>query len=318
MQAIIFPTNRCNLRCKHCIVSKKIPTDLTLPDIEKIATYPVTKVGILGGEPYMRKDISKIVDLFNVPVTIYTNGLLLTDNNIIPDINYCVSIDGWKDYHEQLRGEETWSKAIQALELLYSHTDDIKSLWIRTTYNNDNWGDIGKLYKKARSLDGVSLLLHPQVGHNLLPLDEDKQLGLFKFASTHSNVIVLQPHFWHFCGYKESTCPAGIYRIAVDEYGNVKPCQWLNEKIGSIHTNTWEEIVQRGKAYHENRASYLEDGCMLCPDKAYCRSSCKMCSDSQTCPLRHQMTASTFYSGGKLKKINIKYASMRKVGLVGC
>lgn len=266
----------------------------------------------------MRKDLDKIVELFTIPVTIYTNGHLLTRHTFIPGVNYCVSIDGWREFHDGLRGEGSFLKAIQALEMLDNHHDDIESLWIRMTYSQQNWRDISKLYKKAKSLTDVRLLLHPLVGNGLPPLDEQVQMELFKWAAPKDDVVILQPHFWHFCGYTKSTCPAGIHRIAIDEHGNVKPCQWLNEKIGSIHRHSYDELLSRGKEFHENRGCYIEDGCRLCPDKELCRSSCKVCSDSQTCPLRHQITASHFYSGGILKTINVKHQSMSKVGLVGC
>ena len=319
MQLIVYPTNRCNLRCKHCTVNKDFPVDLTDQDIDIIASWGITKVGILGGEPYMLGDrLPKIVDKFNVPVTIYTNGTLVNDDNVIPDVNYCVSIDGWREYHDYLRGEGIFQKAITALELLHNHLDEIKSLWIRMTYNNDNWRDIGKLYNKAQSLGGVNLLLHPEVGIGLKPLDGDVQLELFKFAASHDNVVILQPHFWQFCGYEKSTCPAGIYRLAVDEHGNVKPCQWITETIGNIHTDTYEELLEKGRNWHYDYGSYIEPSCTFCDRKDSCRSGCRMCSDTQTCPLRNSVSASTFYSGNELKKINIKHSPLSKVGIVGC
>ncbi len=322
MQLILYPTNRCNLNCRQCPVNKMIDNDLSMIEIEKVASWDVTKIGILGGEPYMRDDLEDIVEAFgNRPVTIYTNGLLVEEENVIPDVNYCISIDGGRKNHNYWRGEGTWQKAINTLEMLSTKQENnIRSLWIRMTYTNDNWRDIGTLYKKAKELGNVNLLLHPNVGEHNDPLDEEIQLELFKMAAEEKDIemVILQPHFWHFCGYKESTCPAGIHRIAVDENGRVKPCQWLNHTIGDIHNTTYQQVLKRGRNYHKKHAHSIKDSCMMCPDRDKCRSSCKMTREHETCPLRNQMKASTFYSGAELETIQTKHRSMSNVGLVGC
>src|SRR3954452_21858095 len=85
-------TDRCNLRCTYCM-----PEDVTFRDrserltFEEIAHFVrvaaglgITKGGLTGGEPRVRKDLHKLVRLIaGVPgirdVGLTTNGVLLAD-----------------------------------------------------------------------------------------------------------------------------------------------------------------------------------------------------------------------------------------------
>lgn len=91
-------TDRCNLRCVYCMPEEGI----TLIEHEKLLTYEeivrlcrnfakvgISKVKITGGEPLIRRDISKLIksikDIEGIDnVTLTTNGILL--ENMIDDL----------------------------------------------------------------------------------------------------------------------------------------------------------------------------------------------------------------------------------------
>src|SRR4051812_8457401 len=60
-------TNRCNLRCRYCNFPLLDPTELGLPQIERLfdvlRALGVVRLGLVGGEPLVRKDLGEIVAL---------------------------------------------------------------------------------------------------------------------------------------------------------------------------------------------------------------------------------------------------------------
>ena len=88
---VLFITNRCNMECDHCFLVEsgelndmKRPQILSVENLRKLATSnpKLLALSITGGEPFLRKDLYKIVNLFKKQVVaIPTNGFL-TDNII--------------------------------------------------------------------------------------------------------------------------------------------------------------------------------------------------------------------------------------------
>src|ERR1700750_2374914 len=65
---IFFVTSRCNAFCETCFYHEELNKkgDLTFEQIEKISrTMPkITDLWLSGGEPTLRRDLTKIVNLF--------------------------------------------------------------------------------------------------------------------------------------------------------------------------------------------------------------------------------------------------------------
>ncbi|HUQ69778.1 MAG TPA: GTP 3',8-cyclase MoaA, partial [Planctomycetaceae bacterium] len=89
----ISVTDRCNLRCFYCMPEENVQfmprADLlTFEEIERVAriaaTMGITKLRLTGGEPLVRRELHKLVELLAVipglhDIGLTTNGLLLTD-----------------------------------------------------------------------------------------------------------------------------------------------------------------------------------------------------------------------------------------------
>jgi len=128
LSTVFFVTSRCNAKCKHCFNWKKGDNskkrkELTLEEIEKISKNKNLKylyiLTISGGEPFLRHDLDKIIEIFykntNIAqVNIPTNGILPNQTLKItksilekcPHIHLRVglSIDGLNEDHDNIRG----------------------------------------------------------------------------------------------------------------------------------------------------------------------------------------------------------------------
>ncbi len=81
-------TNRCNRNCKFCFRDKE-STELSYEENIKILDYfekiGVTKITFAGGEPFLYKDIKKILKISkekNIYTKVTTNGSLINEKNI--------------------------------------------------------------------------------------------------------------------------------------------------------------------------------------------------------------------------------------------
>lgn len=166
-QVIFFITAKCNLRCQHCFYWRNLNNkdELTFLEITKISeSLPQFNFLLLsGGEPFLRKDIVKIVRLFTknnqiVAVGIPTNGILsktivkkLKELLIIdPKLTVYVyfSLDGTSKIHNQTRGAEgsfektfTTLKAANKLKSRYPNLN----ININTVISSKNLTNIKKL-----------------------------------------------------------------------------------------------------------------------------------------------------------------------------
>ncbi|MFA5828136.1 MAG: radical SAM protein [Candidatus Shapirobacteria bacterium] len=121
-QIIFFITGNCNLKCQHCFYWKNLndQEDISIDKIKKLSlSLPKFNFLLLsGGEPFLRKEIEEIIDIFSKnnfikAVAIPSNGFAvdLTIKKIkllttkFPNINFYInfSLDGLKKTHEEIR-----------------------------------------------------------------------------------------------------------------------------------------------------------------------------------------------------------------------
>ena len=127
---IFYPTSRCNLFCEHCFNHDRqdnlsgntgLNSEMTLDEIDKFSKSfeHLKSITITGGEPFLRKDIKEIVEIFYKNndlqyASIHSHGLLNarvveTIEKILVDLPklkviYCTSIDGLEEKHNLIRG----------------------------------------------------------------------------------------------------------------------------------------------------------------------------------------------------------------------
>lgn len=126
-------TSLCNLGCTFCYNSSGVNNKhiLGLGVLEKCFSYfsksGIKSISISGGEPLMHPDIINILKrckYYQFRTLLATNGTLL-DNTLISEIMDCVdyyqiSIDGDSKTHCDIRGKESYNKAIKGIESLHN------------------------------------------------------------------------------------------------------------------------------------------------------------------------------------------------------
>lgn len=129
-----FVTWRCNCKCIMCDIWKKQKNhELTADEIKQIFRQlkPIDAIRISGGEPFLREDLSEIINIIDETVSpkiihITTNGLLtehivatLKKIRAINKVHLKVSIDDIGAAHDKIRGvKNAYEMAIATIKIL--------------------------------------------------------------------------------------------------------------------------------------------------------------------------------------------------------
>jgi len=185
-------THRCNLRCKMCGVwmKEKNHQDMELSAQEysemfiQMKDMGVKLVTLAGGEPFIRKDLFKIVEAAKsqeLICNVFTNGTLI-DRDAIEKIFHSkadkviVSIDGNGLVHDKIRGVPgSFDKATRALTGIVAEQRNrgvVKpELDMHMTILKENVADIFKLFTWCRDL-GVNFSFQPYSESNQQAITE--------------------------------------------------------------------------------------------------------------------------------------------------
>ena len=308
----IYPTEQCNLRCKHCaIVEGKMPqTTLSTENIcalieEHTATYDNPTVAFLGGEPLLCPDILEMLEFATKrtrSVTICTNGLLVDDAmakalGALPT-TVQVSLDGADpEVHDFIRGKGTFAKAWSAVERLCQN-GAAERLVIATTLTKCALVQVRDMIAKADAL-GIQTIRFLNLNKvraattnwdAIAPDPEELKAILhyliFKIYDTDRTgksevrgsfpgfVPEVKPGDSHWCPLGET--------LIVDSQGNAFNCPVHSEpnfRVGNIHEDKIEEIIQ-GEKNTELRAQMLKrqdqiQECRECSWRNFCQGGCQ-------------------------------------------
>ena len=144
----------CNIECKNCYIESSPKNDrlvyLTFEEVKSFIDEALDKnlgtneIGFTGGEPFMNKDIMKMIDYSlnkKFKVLVLSNAMkpmLNRTNELIklnhPNLIIRVSIDHYqKEKHEEIRGKKTYDVMLQGLKWLnennFNYTLATRLLW---------------------------------------------------------------------------------------------------------------------------------------------------------------------------------------------
>mgnify|MGYP001582635469 CR=1 FL=1 len=262
----IYLTNKCNLRCEVCNISRNPnlmelsinKVKLILDDLRQLGCYYVS---FCGGEPFLHKDICEILSYAKqkIPfVHVVTNGSLLTEEVIaklaatgVDEIS--VSIDGLEETHDRIRGEHgAFTKTVATIKNLKSMAPNVE-IGVNTIISSMNLKDLYELVLLVEAL-GVKhkfqpVNSHPPFGNSaretpgceFSPEEIDELVELVNFLKKRRNVVNSAyflsriPDFFSKRtdkGIFVEPCLLGYHHCEIKEDGALYPCltgmNWQN------------------------------------------------------------------------------------------
>ena len=191
-----YITARCNLRCEQCsiIYSDARHDEMSIDQINLVAenfkNIGVTFVLLIGGEPFVRKDIHLIVKAFaqrGMHVRLQTNGLA-TEEQLIKCVengarDISISLDTLQQtLQDRINGDfnKSWNKAIKSIALVNKVFPENSTAFFNTVLMPRNFFEIKKVLKFATNIGWGMSLVPVHVGELYSPqgyrtmFDKDK------------------------------------------------------------------------------------------------------------------------------------------------
>ena len=255
----IIVTYRCPMQCQMCNIWKN-PTqkekEITLAEIKKLPS--VKFINITGGEPFVREDLEEIIEICfqkSPRVVISTSGWfedrIIKMTKRFPNIGIRISIEG------------------------------IKDIGFGITVSNHNSADMLSLYQLSKSL-GMEFATAAFHNSYYFHKEDNYITNQEEVCNDFKTLIEWQlkekhPKSWFRAYFNMGLinyihdnqrllpCEAGLVNFFVDPYGEIYPCNGLEDKF-------WKEsmgnIRQSGSFYeiwHSEQAEKIRQKVRNCP-----------------------------------------------------
>ena len=258
----IILTENCNGRCVMCNYwKKKSNEEITPGEIREFLRHDLMKglktIAITGGEIFMRKDISEVIDIVykekEIRPILGTNGLfpkLL--NSLLKEKKHkiagvMVSVDGVGEVHDRVRGKGTFDITMKSLEIIRKHGFRPTINMTLSSLNYDKLLDTYNHFKKDYDFTyKIANRSAEHFGNNLnskIFLTDEMIRNVLRDAEKikDKNLYDVFLDEWALYGKRPDPCYAGITSIVLGAHGEIQPC--INKpSIGSIRKKPLEKI----------------------------------------------------------------------------
>lgn len=322
-QASVILTQACNLRCKHCSVEagSPLPNELTKEEISSLMKTVIQlmkarkEIVFTGGEPFLRKnllfDLLDIADLLGFQrILLLTNGILIDSSTVHSLVEFNerfvrdkskfkefviqISVDGYKETHEWIRGKGTWERTINTVKAL-ANTNITTS--ISMVVHKRNVEDVPKVLQLANNI-GIP------VGFSSICLTGRASKNKMQIIPIHKIVPILRSHMEKNPNYCKQVmqfpcspyiitlrklirfkyCGTGWTTVYIDSNGDVYPCPLAATvpekkfKAGNIREQPFIEIWRESLILKKLRTfsvDTINEKCAMCDVRYFCGGGCR-------------------------------------------
>lgn len=261
--------NSCNLRCQGCwvdVASKqhRIEVDAANDTIAQAKAMGNSFFGILGGEPFMHKDLLKIFEANrDVYFQVFTNGHFITDEvaaelRRLGNVTPLISVEGSEIISDSRRGRDgVLNQTMQGIEnairhkllvgvctsVCKSNIDDlVTDKWVNRLI------EMGVMYCWYHIYRPVGPEPNPQLA---LSSEEQRRVRQFVVDTRATKPIIVIDAYHDDAG--NALCPAATgFTHHVGPWGDIEPCPVIQLATDSIHD-------KRPLAETFNESGFLKD-----------------------------------------------------------
>lgn len=255
-------TNDCQLKCKHCyqqeLEGKKYMTfeefvflynkHLRVANSFPVPADPVRDIVFEGGEATLNKDLIKMVQFVNskeIGVTLLTNGIYMHGELLRvlkhPKNRVQVSIDGFENTHDFIRGKGTFKKSLRTIELLRNNGIPVYCNFVANDKNYKEFPHLKQFFDEM-SIPLLCMLYTQQNTDIIKSLCKEEFEYVFPYLNRNTmNHAIGTP-----------VCNEGMIS-SITEYGDFVSCRRIMNKnfysVTNYFRDTDEESVVKIKKY---------------------------------------------------------------------
>lgn len=292
MEAAIITTYRCPMQCKMCNIWKH-PTDVK-DEFKPVLLNKLPRlnlVNLTGGEPLIREDIEEIIQILfkkTDRIVISTSGWfedrILSMAGKYPKLGFRVSIEGLSQKNDELRGREGgFDRGLRTLMAL--RRIGIRDIGFGITVSNNNSSDMLHLYELARNLnlEFATAAFHNSFyfhkGDNVITNIEEVSANFEELT----NRLMKQNHpkSWFRAFFNMGLinyikgnprllpCEAGTENFFVDPYGEVLPCNGMEDKCWHGSMGNLNDVPDFMEIWSGDKAKHIRDCVRNCPKNCW-------------------------------------------------
>lgn len=288
----IIVTYRCPMQCSMCDIWQhptKKEKEITPAEMEMLPN--VKFINLTGGEPFVREDLEKIVEIAfrkSPRVVISTSGWF--EERVVrlarrfPRIGIRISIEGLSQKNDALRGRQGgFDKGIRTLLTLKEM--GIKDIGFGITVSNSNSADMLSLYRLSRSL-GMEFATAALHNSYYFHKEDNAFTNQDEICANFSRLIEWQlkeknpkawfrAYFnWGLINYVQGKprllpCEAGSVNFFVDPYGDVYPCNGLEDKYWKESMGNIRQVASFDELWRSERAERVRSQVKSCPKNCW-------------------------------------------------
>jgi mycofactocin radical SAM maturase len=291
-------TQRCNLRCVHCLsdagsaAENELSTQECRDLVDQLASLNVFQVNFGGGEPFIREEFLDLLTYAHnrgLVTCVSTNGMLI-DKALAGRLSRLtmlylqVSLDGaTAEVNDRIRGKGTYKKIIAAMDCLAKQGVPFSINTVLTRLNFYHLNALRQLAKAYEADLRVSRFRPSGRGReskNWLGPDKD-QLETFAAWLNEHDLVRTGDSF--FCLTSEprrskglDMCGAAKMTCCISPIGQVYPCAFLQEGpflAGNIREKSFKDIWDHARIFSKFRSLYVKS-CLHCYRFESCRGGC--------------------------------------------
>ena len=276
---MLYATDRCNSKCKHCYIwAKKPKAHLPFETIKRIINSPVvskdTVIGLEGGEFLLHPEAEQILGYLSKHHPKYD----LLSNAVADDklIEYArkykpmrvfLSLDGNRETYLNMRGVDAYDKVIRVIKELKDEVP-ISAMFTLTPFNNfDDMKHVADICKEH----GIDM----RIGiYNCMEYFDTKEENMSNSLDYKVSDI---PDFVHdfkenydfmalYTEYREGnlklTCNSIKDSIVIYPNGDIPICQNKQIILGNLHDESLKKIINKKSTIELHKKH--QTGCNEC------------------------------------------------------
>ena len=280
------------MRCKMCGIWEN-PTDpkkeFKAKDLEILPKLKAAN--ITGGEPFLRDDLEEIIDVMTKKasrVLISTSGWhhekIIRLSEKFPNVGFRISIEGLSQVNDDLRGRKGgFDRGLKLLLELANR--GCKDIGFGITVSNYNSEDMLWLYKLSRKL---SLEFATAAFHNSFYFhkydnkinNKEEVIANFKKIITYL-LKENNPKSWYRAFFnlglikyingerRMLPCEAGLENFFIDPYGEVYPCNGMEEEIWKESMGSIYDFDRFEDLWFSEQAQKVREFVTRCPKNCW-------------------------------------------------
>jgi MoaA/NifB/PqqE/SkfB family radical SAM enzyme len=279
---ILLLMKRCNLRCDFCDLwhhTDLMPYEHAATILLRAPAAGIKTVVLTGGEPFVHPRIWDIIELaknLGLGVNITTNGTLLRRDlgrlGRARIDSLSVSLDGWEETHERLRGVPgCFRESVDAIEAIRAQT----AIWVNVYFvvTNQNVSELRRVFDWTRDR-GLGFDFWPVNGYPHLyitsPDDRRAYLDAIDHIAQHSTAVLERIDYYRYgleymAGRRDHLrCLGLVEQMGVNHQGKLVPCCVWDQKglqVGSALDEPLDQLLHSRRAQRLRKA-IVEEGCV--------------------------------------------------------